>query len=203
MNTKLRYKDNSLLIVLSGPSGAGKGTLKNLYMQDFGENTYFSVSATTRAPRYNERPDIDYTFVSKDVFEEMIKNNEFLEYAPVHDNYYGTPRKKAMEEFENGKDVIFDIDVQGGINIKKQCPHAIMVFIAPPDMGTLERRLRLRGTDSEETIQKRMKNANGELDYVNHYDYIIINDSLDEAYEKLKAIIKSEKCKAKKVSIEK
>ena len=196
MNTKLSYTDNSLLIVLSGPSGAGKGTLKNMYMQEHKENTYFSVSATTRSPRECEIHGVDYIFVDKNEFEEMKSQNEFLEYAFVHGEYYATPRKNAVEQLEKGNDVIFDIDVQGGLNIKKQCPEAIMIFIAPPDMETLEKRLRKRGTETEERILRRLANAEGELKHMPDYDYVILNDSVEEAYAKLKAIITAEKCRS-------
>lgn len=201
MSIKLNYKNSALLIVLSGPSGAGKGTLKNLYMQEYKNNTYFSVSATTRAPRNGEVNDIDYHFVTKQKFEEMIDQNAFLEYAFVHGEYYGTPKQNAFDELAKGNDVIFDIDVQGGLSIKKQCPEAIMIFIAPPDTDILEHRLRKRGTETEERIQRRMANAIGELQHINDYDYVILNDSLKDAYEKLKSIISAEKSKKDKFSV--
>lgn len=196
MNTVLNYKSSSLLIVLSGPSGAGKGTLKNMYMQEYGKNTYFSVSVTTREPRCGEVDGEDYIFVTKDEFEKLKEQNAFLEYAFVHGEYYATPRQNAIEQHQNGKDVIFDIDVQGGLIIKKQCPEAIMIFIAPPDMATLEARLRKRGTETEERIQRRISNAKGELECIKDYDYMIVNDSLEEAYAKLKAVILAEKCRS-------
>lgn len=203
MNTKLNYNGSSLLIVLSGPSGAGKGTLKNLYMQEHKQNTYFSVSATTRAPRDGEIDGVDYIFVNRAKFEEMKEQNEFLEYALVHGEYYATPRKNAFDELNKGNDVIFDIDVQGGLNIKKQCPEAIMIFIAPPDMDTLERRLRKRGTETEERIVRRLANARGELEHIPDYDYVILNDSLEDAYTKLNSIITAEKCRSSKVALSK
>lgn len=201
MNTAVNYKSNSLLIVLSGPSGAGKGTLKDLYMREYADNTYFSVSATTRAPREGELDGKDYIFVSKDKFEEMKEQNAFLEYAFVHGEYYGTPKLNAIEQHKNGKDVIFDIDVQGGLSIKKQCPEAIMIFIAPPDMATLEKRLRKRGTETEERILRRIANAKGELEHIPDYDYVIVNDSVENAYSKLKAVIFAEKCRSGNVSV--
>lgn len=201
MNTSINYKSNSLLIVLSGPSGAGKGTLKDLYMREYADNTYFSVSATTRAPREGELDGKDYIFVSKDKFEEMKEQNAFLEYAFVHGEYYGTPKLNAIEQHKNGKDVIFDIDIQGGLSIKKQCPEAIMIFIAPPDMATLEKRLRKRGTETEERILRRIANAKGELEHIPDYDYVIVNDSVENAYSKLKAVIFAEKCRSGNVSV--
>lgn len=199
MGIKLNYNDDALMIVLSGPSGVGKGTLKNLYMNEFSDNTYFSVSATTRSPRLGEADGIDYLFVSKDKFEEMIEEDDFLEYAAVHSDYYGTPKNKALEELKKGNDVIFDIDVQGGLIIKSKCPDVIMIFVAPPDTETLEHRLRKRGTETEDKIAKRLSNAVKELDYMDKYDYVILNDKLEDAYNKLKAIIAAEKSKSNKI----
>ena len=199
MGIKLDYNNTALMIVFSGPSGAGKGTLKNLYMKDFPETTYFSVSATTRSPRPGEVDGIDYHFVSKDKFEQMIKEDAFLEYASVHGEYYGTPKKNAFDELEKGNDVIFDIDVQGGLTIKEKCPGVTMIFITPSNTNILEHRLRKRGTESEDKIIKRSQNAIGELEHIKDYDYIILNDKLEDAYTKLKSIILAEKCKSDKI----
>ncbi len=192
---KFEYSKEPLMIILSGPSGVGKGTLKELYMNAHAENTYFSVSLTTRQPRIHEKDGVDYKFVSKEEFVKLIDEDNFYEWAQVHGNYYGTPKKRALEELANGNDVIFDIDVQGGINLKKICPHAIMIFIAPPDIATLEKRLRGRGTEDEETIQKRLKNALGELEQIDEYEYVVINNDLEEAFRKLETIINAEKTK--------
>lgn len=189
----IKRKNNALMIVFSGPSGAGKGTLKNLYMEEFGNRTYFSVSATTRSPRPGEIDGIDYHFVTKDKFEEMIAQNEFLEWAFVHGEYYGTPKQQAYDNLSNGKDVIFDIDVQGGLQIKEKIPNALMIFITPPDTDVLEKRLRGRGTETEDKIVKRLNNAIAELDYIKDYNYVIINDVLEDAYENLKTIISAQK----------
>lgn len=184
-------KNKGSLLVFSGPSGAGKGTLKNLYMNDFGEKTYFSVSATTRSPRPGEVDGVDYLFVTKDDFEKMIAADEFLEWAFVHGEYYGTPKAPAIENIANGKDVIFDIDVQGGLQIKSKLPEAVMIYITPKDTDVLEKRLRGRGTETEDKIQKRLNNAVSELEYIKDYDYVIVNEGLEEAYEKLVTVIKA------------
>lgn len=189
----INKKNSELMIVFSGPSGAGKGTLKNLYMKDYGNKTYFSVSATTRSPRPGEVDGVDYLFVTKDKFEQMIEQNAFLEWACVHGEYYGTPKQPAYDNLNNGKDVIFDIDIQGGLQIRKQIPDALMVFIAPPNTDVLEKRLRGRGTETEDKIIKRLHNAIAELDYMKDYDYVIINDVLEDAYEHLKTIIDAQK----------
>lgn len=191
----IERKNNALMIVFSGPSGAGKGTLKNMYMKDYGNKTYFSVSATTRSPRPGEIDGIDYHFVTKDKFEEMIAQNEFLEWAFVHGEYYGTPKQRAYENINNGKDVIFDIDVQGGLQIRKKIPDALMIFIVPQNTDVLEKRLRGRGTETEDKIVKRLNNAIAELEYIKDYDYVVVNDELEEAYSQLKSIINAQKQK--------
>ncbi len=189
----IEKKNNALMIVLSGPSGAGKGTLKNLYMQAYGDNTYFSVSATTRDPRPGEVDGVDYLFVTKEKFEEMIAQDEFLEWASVHGNYYGTPRQPAIDNINNGKDVIFDVDVQGGLQIKAKIPDVMMIFITPKDEAVLEKRLRGRGTETEDKILKRLNNAKAELEYIKDYGYVIINEGLEDAYDDLKTVIKAKK----------
>ncbi len=189
----INKKNSELMIVFSGPSGAGKGTLKDLYMKDHGDRTYFSVSATTRAPRPGEVDGVDYLFVSRGKFEQMIEQNEFLEWAFVHGEYYGTPKQPAYDNLSNGKDVIFDIDVQGGLQIREKLPDALMVFIVPPNTDVLEKRLRGRGTETEEKIVKRLQNAIAELEYMKDYDYVIINDVLEDAYDKLKTVINAQR----------
>ena len=193
MSKRIEIKNRALMLVFSGPSGAGKGTLKELYMRDYGENTYFSVSATTRQPRPGEIDGVHYMFVTKDKFEQMIANDEFFEWAHVHGEYYGTPVKPALDNLAMGKDVILDIDVQGGLQIKEKYPDATMIFITPEDLDVLEKRLRGRGTETEDKIIKRLKNAEGELEYIKKYDYVIINKGLEEAYNDLCTAIKAER----------
>ncbi len=172
---------NSAILVLSGPSGAGKSTIIDAASKEIGD-FYFSVSTTTRAPREGEVNGRDYYFVSKEEFEEGIKRGDFLEYAKVHDNYYGTsliPVKKALEE---GKLVIFDIDVQGHRLVKEAMGDIVVsAFITPPSLKELENRLKSRGSDDIEIINKRLENAKEEIKAINEYDFVIVNDNLEEA----------------------
>ncbi len=187
--------EKSLMIIFSGPSGVGKGTIKDEYMKNYSDNVYFSVSATTRKPREGEIDGKDYLFVSHDEFRRMIDDGEFYEWAEVHGEYYGTPKKKAQEELAKGNDVIFDIDVQGGLMVKKQSPEAIMIFITPPSMEELEKRLRGRGTESEEKIQKRLAAAVEELKRARDYDYVVVNHYYVDSAEKIRQIIEDERAK--------
>jgi len=172
---------SSAILVLSGPSGAGKSTIINAASKEIGD-FYFSVSTTTRAPREGEVDGEDYYFVSKEEFEKGIKRGDFLEYAKVHDNYYGTsliPVKKALEE---GKLVIFDIDVQGHRLVKEAMGDIVVsAFITPPSLKELENRLKSRGSDDIEIINKRLENAKEEIKAINEYDFVIVNDNLEKA----------------------
>jgi guanylate kinase len=169
------------ILVLSGPSGAGKSTIISAASGEIGEY-YFSISTTTRAPRSGEVDGIDYFFVSREAFEEDIKAGNFLEYAEVHGNYYGTSLKPVREALDEGKLVIFDIDVQGHRLVRAKLNDiTTSVFITPPTLGELENRLRMRCTDEEEVIQKRLVNAQNEIHAVGEYDYFIVNDEVIEA----------------------
>jgi len=190
-----------LLIVISGPSGAGKGTLCKMLREAMPELEY-SVSVTTRAPRIGEVEGVNYYYVDKATFERMIENDELLEWAKVYDNYYGTPKKKVLEHIKQGKDIILEIDIQGAMNIKKQYPQGVFIFIVPPSIKELEERITKRGTDSAETIRKRLSCASEELSYVSEYDYVIVNDTLENAIEKLKAVIIAEKCRPQRKKLE-
>ncbi|WP_227767001.1 guanylate kinase [Zhaonella formicivorans] len=183
-----------LLIVLSGPSGAGKGTLCQALRAQMPELKY-SVSATTRQPRAGEVEGINYYYITKEKFDEMLAQGEFLEWARVYDNYYGTPKKQVMESLERGEDIILEIDIQGAMQIKKQYPKGVFIFIVPPSIRELEKRITGRGTDSEEVIKKRLSCVQQELTYVSEYDYVVVNDEVQTAVEKLKAIIIAEKCR--------
>lgn len=186
------------LIVLSGPSGAGKDSiireLKNYY-----HNFWVSVSMTSRAPRKEEVDGIDYFFVSKEEFERHIKNNDFLEYAMYNDNYYGTPKSKINDFLEQGKDVILEIEIQGALKIKEEFPEAIFIFIMPPSMSELVRRLKKRNTEDTEKIIKRFKKAYQEINYYNNYNYVVINDDLDTAVRKVEAILVSERLRVSRI----
>ncbi|MBP7653655.1 guanylate kinase [Candidatus Dependentiae bacterium] len=176
------------LFVISAPSGAGKSTICKKVLADL-EKISFSVSMTTRKPRQGEVDGVDYKFVEVDEFKKTIEKNGFLEWAQVHNNYYGTPISLVREKTDNGIDIILDIDVQGGMQVKERAPESILIFIAPPSMEELERRLKGRQTDSEEVINVRLKNAYKEMEYKDKYDFLIINDNLEQAVEELKNII--------------
>ena len=180
------------LLVLSGPSGVGKGTVLGELMKRRGDMC-FSVSATTRAPREGEVDGVNYFFVTKERFEEMIQNNELLEYAQFVSNSYGTPRAYVEQQLEKGMNVILDIEVQGARNIVGMIPDAVSVYMIPPSYEELEKRLRGRGTETEEQIQGRLQTAIEEARAADFYRYIIVNDNLEAAVNELDAIITAEK----------
>ena len=183
------------ILVLSGPSGAGKSTIINAASGEIGEY-YFSISTTTRAPRVGEADGKDYFFVSKESFEEDIKAGNFLEYAEVHGNYYGTSLKPVREALKEGKLVIFDIDVQGHRLVRdKMDDITTSAFITPPTLEELETRLRARSTDDESVIVKRIENAKGEIKAVGEYDYTIINDTVEEAATRFVIVAKAARLK--------
>ena len=185
------------ILILSGPSGCGKSTLLKEVYKDISDY-YFSISTTTRAPRVGEVNGVDYFFVTKEEFEKDIENDNFLEYAKVHDNYYGTsltPINKALEE---GKLVIFDIDVQGHEIVRSKLDSIVTsVFITTPSLKVLEERLNARNTDSSDIIEKRIKNAKGEVEFFQDYDYLIINDNLEIAAKELVCIANITRIKTK------
>lgn len=177
----------NLLLVISAPSGAGKTTLCQKLLQELSRELVLSISSTTRAPRGQERDGVEYHFLTHDQFKRGIDQGEFAEWALVHGNYYGTAKKTIEDAFSRGKSVLLDIDVQGADSLKKTYPDRnLLIFIAPPDMQELEKRLRARGTDTEETIQKRMTNAHEEMAESKKFDHVIVNDNFDRAYTELK-----------------
>ena len=190
----MEKKEKGLLIVLSGPSGAGKSTVVKQLMQQRG-NIHFSVSYTTRAPRSEDIDGVTYNFVDRAEFERMIENNEFLEYAEYSGNYYGTSLKVIEEKQAAGIDVLLDIEVQGAANVRNKCPDAVLVFTVPPSYQELERRLRGRNTDDEQTICKRLSRALEEVREINMYDYLVINDQVDNAVAELDAIMSAAECR--------
>ena len=181
------------LFVITGPSGAGKGTVLKQVMQSL-DQLYFSVSATTRAPREGEVDGVHYHFLTKERFEELIANDRFLEYARYAENYYGTPLDPVEEHLEQGHDVILEIELQGALQVKKRLPKAVLVFIAPPSFEELESRLRGRGTEAEEVILKRLDIARQECANMDEFRYIVVNDEVESAADRLRAILLSHRC---------
>jgi guanylate kinase len=177
------------LIVISGPSGVGKTTLYKRILSDFRDKIDFSVSLTTRKPRSGEIDGKDYRFISKEQFLKKIKDGDFVEWAEVHHNLYGTPKSEINGILGSGKSCLLDLDVQGGVNIKKSFPDAFLIFIMPPSVEELKNRLRSRRTDDNETLETRLQNALKEMSYASHYDMEIINDDLEIAYNQLRDCI--------------
>lgn len=187
-------KEKGLLIVISGPSGAGKGTLcKALFEKN--NNLCFSVSMTTRSPRHGEEDGVNYFFVSKEKFENMIANNEFMEYALVYDNYYGTPMKYVEDLLLKGRDVLLEIDIQGALKVKEVYKEGVFIFILPPSMEELKNRIKKRGSETEESLVKRFKAAFKEINFVSKYNYVVVNDTVECAVQKLESILIAEKCR--------
>ncbi len=185
------------LIVVSAPSGCGKDTIVKEVLNKLKGEVHLSVSMTTRAMRQDEAEGVNYFYVTTDVFKEKIANGEILEYTIYGGNYYGTPAGPVRQQLESGKTVILIIEVEGGGNVKKLFPDAVKVFVIPPSFDVLEKRLRGRGTDDEETISKRLEIAKDELERAYEYDYIIENDVLEEAVEDLISIIRAERFQTK------
>jgi guanylate kinase len=180
------------LIVISGFSGVGKGTVVKRLVSDYGYS--LSISATTRAPREGELDGREYYFKTVDEFRNLIDYNGFIEWAQYVDNYYGTPRKFVEQEMAAGRDVILEIETQGAMNVKRQYPDALLIFITATDAEALRNRLAGRGTESDEVIEKRMKRAAEESDYMENYEYIVVNDDLDECVHTVHSIIISKSC---------
>lgn len=194
--------NKGLLIIISGPSGAGKGTVCKELMSMQLPQLEVSVSATTRKPRTGEVEGISYFFKTREEFVQMINQNEFIEYAQVYDNFYGTPRSYVQNKLDNGIDVILEIDIQGAMQVKKNNPEGVFVFIMPPSFEELKHRIISRGTESQQDILKRLHEAYKEVCSSRNYDYIVINDDVHAAAEKVRSIITAEKCKLKRCKID-
>ena len=195
----IKVKEKGLLIVVSGPSGCGKSTLNQLLLQKR-DNIVMSISDTTRALRGKEINGVDYNFISKEEFEENIKNNKYLEYAKVHsDKYYGTPVDWVEKMLDDGNDVILEIDIEGARQINEKRSDAIFIFIMPPSMAILKQRLISRNTETKDQVVERFKTAYKEINEVAKYNYVIVNNDIDTALNKMNAIITCEKCRVDRI----
>ncbi len=194
----MKLNERGLLIVLSGPSGVGKGTVRRALFQMPNHDLVYSVSMTTRAPRPGEVDGVDYYFVDKETFLKRIKENKFLEWAEFVGNYYGTPRDKVEEQLDHGKEVVLEIEVEGALQVRKQMKDAVFIFLVPPGKKALYERLKLRGTDTLEMIDKRMNKAESEFLLAHKYDYIVVNDEVNNAADRIMAIIRAEHAKTER-----
>ena len=185
-------ENKGILIVVSGFSGAGKGTIMRALLDKYEETYALSVSATTRDPRPGEVEGREYFFRTVEEFEKMIAKEDLIEYAKYVDNYYGTPRTYVEEQLERGRDVILEIEIQGALKVKEKFPETLLLFVTPPSAAELKRRLEGRGTETPEVNASRMKRAREEAEYMDRYDYLIINDDLNECVEEMHQIIQGE-----------
>ncbi len=195
----IKQKERGVLIVISAPSGCGKGSVIEGLLKNDSKTRWLSVSTTSRAPRSNDIPGKTYNFVTREEFEKKIEEGYFLEYTNYAGNYYGTPKEFIGEKLNSGIDVILEIEIEGANNIKKLIPEALFIFIMPPSLKEMVRRLKKRGTETKEKILERFHTAYKEINEVTKYNYVVVNDKLDEAIEKVEAIIKAEKCRVDRI----
>lgn len=192
-------QEKGLLIVLSGPSGVGKGTVRKAVFSETDVNFEYSISATSRPMRPGEVDGIDYFFKTRQQFEKMIKNEELLEYTEYVGNFYGTPVNYVQDTLEKGKDVFLEIEVEGAKQVRKKFPDGLFIFLIPPSLSELEKRIKTRGTETDDLIKNRMSIAREELKMMNLYDYVIENDRVENAVEKIKSIVIAEHCRRSRV----
>lgn len=188
------HNEKGNLLIISGPSGVGKGTVCRSLIKKYAD-LQLSISATTRKARPGEINGREYFFYAQEEFLELVEKEAFLEWAKVFDNFYGTPLDYVMKVLKQGKDCLLEIDVQGAMQVKKKWAEGIFVFLVPPSKEELVRRITCRGTECREEIQKRMNQVEKEMEYINEYDYVVVNDDVDEAVEKTRAIITAERCR--------
>jgi guanylate kinase len=194
----MKLNTEGLLIVISGPSGVGKGTVRKALFKLEGHDLVYSISMTTRPPRSGEVDGVDYYFVSREEFERRIAQDSFLEYAEFVGHYYGTPKDKVEAQLEAGKEVVLEIEVEGALQVRKQMPDAVFLFIAPPSKEALYQRLMSRGTETDAVIASRMEKAKREFPLAHKYDYIVINDEVTNAADRILAIIRAEHAKTER-----
>lgn len=191
--------EKGLLIVLSGPSGVGKGTVRKAIFDDPETDFEYSISMTTRQSRVGEKDGVDYFFKSKEEFEQLIEEDAFIEYAQYVGNHYGTPVQYVRDTMNQGKDVFLEIEVEGAKQVRKKFPEALFIFLAPPSLGELEDRLIGRGTESDEVIRHRINEARKEVEMMNLYDYVVVNDEVEEAKRKVQTIVEAEHLKRERI----
>jgi guanylate kinase len=194
-----RFRPGGFLLVISGPSGAGKGTLVDRLVRER-EECVFSISSTTRPQRSGEQDGVQYEFVSRQEFERRRSAGFFLEWAEVHGQFYGTPGKFVDEQVKLGRVVVLDVDVQGGASVRRARPDAVSVFVYPPSIDALRQRLLHRATDSADVVERRLKNAPGELSQYREYDYLVMNDDLEQAARRLTNIVDAERARVKRLT---
>lgn len=195
----IKSKNTGQIIVISAPSGAGKGTIIKKLLENNSKDRWLSVSATSRKPRTGEKDGVNYYFITEDEFKNKIKEEYFLEYTNYAGNYYGTPREYIREKINKGIDVILEIEIEGATNIKKLIPEALFIFIMPPSLKELVKRLKGRGTETNDKIIKRFNAAYREVNEVTKYNYVVVNDEIDTAVDKIESIIKAEKCRVDRI----
>ncbi len=194
----MKLNERGLLVVISGPSGVGKGTVRRALFNMPNHDLVYSVSMTTRPPRPGEVDGVDYYFVSKETFLKRIKENKFLEWAEFVGNYYGTPRDKVDEQLDRGKEVVLEIEVEGALQVRKQMKDAVFVFLVPPGRKALYERLLKRGTEEKKLVDARMEKADKEFTLAHKYDYIVVNDEVNNAADRIMAIIRAEHAKTER-----
>lgn len=190
--------NKGVLIVISGPSGAGKGTICKALLEKH-KDLHISVSATTRSPRQGEVHGVNYYFLNKEEFLQRVNDEDFLEWAEVYGNYYGTPRSNVQELLDSGKDVILEIDIQGALKVKENCGEGVFIFILPPSMEELKQRIINRGSETPESLMRRFNSAYQEINYISKYNYAVVNDTVENAVCKIENILSAEKCRVDRI----